>query len=68
MDGPHAPMYETFITHYAPSCPLPELAVSLSVQPSGPKPQSPRDMDRWFNETVIRLMLARQSCKNDYWS
>jgi hypothetical protein len=34
MDGPNPPVYETFVTLYAPTGPLPNLDISL--QPRGP--------------------------------
>ena len=71
-NGPHAPIYDTFITHYAPSGPLPELAMSLSAQPIGPALLSPRsdgarlrlvadveDANGWFGEFAFRLEAYR---------
>lgn len=71
--GPHTPVYETFVTHYMPSGPLPELAMSLNVQPSGPAPRSPlmgaQAAEVWFNEVVIGMEAERQrvSGRNHPW-
>ena len=71
-NGPHTPLFDTFIAQYAPSGPLPELAVSLSAQPIGPAFLSPRsdgarlrlvadaeDVNGWFGEFVFRLEAFR---------
>jgi hypothetical protein len=71
-NGPHAPLYDTFIAQYAPFGPQPELAMSLSAQPIGPALMSPRsdgarlrlvadagDVNGWFGEFVFRLEAFR---------
>ena len=57
-NGPHALVHDAFIANYAPSGPLPELAISLTIQPRGPAPRSPphqSEVDMWFNEVVLGL-------------
>jgi hypothetical protein len=69
-NGPYAPIYETFAGQYAPTGPMPELAMSLSLQPRGPAPQSPRttgalrgvqDAETWYAEALFDMQAARQA-------